>query len=79
MNFPVPEGFNDDEMNIIIKNAILPLGNSIKPDLLIIQFILLSDHHFLWACLKYNLPNLHTAWYSSFHLHARRKGSNMPS
>ena len=37
MNFPVPEGFNDDEMNIIIKNAILPLGNSIKPDLLIIQ------------------------------------------
>ena len=37
MNFPVPEGFNDDEMNIIIKNAVLPLGNSIKPDLLIIQ------------------------------------------
>ena len=37
MNFPVPEDFNDDEMNIIIKNAILPLGNSIKPDLLIIQ------------------------------------------
>jgi acetoin utilization protein AcuC len=37
MNFPVPEGFNDDEMNVIIKNAILPLGNSIKPDLLIIQ------------------------------------------
>ena len=37
MCFPVPEGFNDDEISIIIKNAILPLGNSIKPDLLIIQ------------------------------------------
>ena len=37
MNFPVPSAFNDSEIDFIIKNAVIPYGKSIKPDLLIIQ------------------------------------------
>ena len=36
-NFPVPENFNDKEMDFIIKNGVIPFAKTKKPDLLIIQ------------------------------------------
>ena len=36
-NFPVSENFNDQEMDFIIKNGVMPFVKTKKPDLLIIQ------------------------------------------
>ena len=36
-NFPVSEDFNDQEMDFIIKNGVMPFVKTKKPDLLIIQ------------------------------------------
>ena len=37
MNFPVNEDFNDDEMDYIVSNVIVPFLKTKKADLLIIQ------------------------------------------
>ena len=37
MNFPVPSGFNDSELDFLIKHGVIPFGKKINPDLLIIQ------------------------------------------
>jgi acetoin utilization protein AcuC len=37
MNFPVPSGFNDSELDFLIKHGVIPFGKKNNPDLLIIQ------------------------------------------
>lgn len=37
MNFPVPSGFNDSELDFLIKHGVIPFGKKINPDFLIIQ------------------------------------------
>ena len=36
-NFPVPAGFNDDELDVVVEEALLPLGQGFAPNAVVLQ------------------------------------------
>lgn len=36
-NLPVPRGFNDSELDFLVESVVLPLGESLRPDVVVIQ------------------------------------------